>query len=90
MRTNSIYPMTKTGMVLCFVDPSTMVFGGKDAVTKALDARDGMAPSMLTNRHMMNAMQSVDSAAAVEHSGRQGHADDDEAGSGRGRFGDGL
>ncbi|MGB9290945.1 MAG: hypothetical protein WCC31_19695 [Terracidiphilus sp.] len=61
VRTNSIYPMTKTGMVLCFVDPSTRVFGSKDAVTKALDARDGMAASMLTNGAMMNAMQSVDS-----------------------------
>ena len=61
VRQNSIYPMTKTGMVLCFVDPSTMVFGSKDAVTKALDARDGMAQSMLTNGPMMNAMQSVDS-----------------------------
>ncbi|MGO8760156.1 MAG: hypothetical protein ACLQG3_18740 [Terracidiphilus sp.] len=61
VRSNSIYPMTKTGMVLCFVDPSTMVFGSKDAVTKALDARDGMAPSMLTNNAMMDAMQSVDS-----------------------------
>jgi hypothetical protein len=61
VRTNSIYPMTKAGMVLCFVDPSTMVFGDKDSVTKALDARDGIAPSMLTNTAMMGAMQSVDS-----------------------------
>jgi hypothetical protein len=61
IRTNSIYPMTKAGMVLCFVDPSTMVFGDKDSVTKALDARDGIAPSMLTNNAMMGAMQSVDS-----------------------------
>jgi hypothetical protein len=61
VRTNSIYPMTKTGMVLCFVDPSTMIFGDKQAVTKALDARDGMAPSLLSNGPMMNAMQSVDS-----------------------------
>ena len=61
VRTNSIYPMTRTGMVLCFVDPSTMVFGSRDAVTKALDVRDGMAASMLTNNAMMNAMQSVDS-----------------------------
>ncbi len=29
-------------------------------MTKALDARDGMAASMLTNNSMMNAMQSVD------------------------------
>lgn len=60
VRTNKIYPMTRTGMVLCFVDPSTLIFGDKEAVTKALDARDGMAPSLLTNGSMMNAMQSVD------------------------------
>lgn len=61
VRTNSVYPMARTGMVLCFVDPSTMVFGSKDSVTKALDARDGMTPSLLNNGSMMNAMQSVDS-----------------------------
>jgi len=61
VRTNSIYPMTKAGMVLCFVDPSTMVFGEKEAVEKALDARDGIAPSLLSNNNMMGAMQSVDS-----------------------------
>jgi len=61
VRTNNVYPMGKTGMVLCFADPSTMIFGSKDSVTKALDVRDGMAPSMLTNGAMMNAMQSVDS-----------------------------
>jgi hypothetical protein len=61
VRTNSVYPMSKAGMVLCFVDPSTMVFGNKDAVKRALDARDGIVPSMLTNSPMMGAMQSVDS-----------------------------
>ena len=61
VRTNSIYPMTKSGMVLCFVDPSTMVFGQKDAVTKALDARDGATQSLLNNGPMMEAMRSVDS-----------------------------
>jgi hypothetical protein len=61
LRTNKIYPLAKTGMVLCFVDPSTMVFGSKDAVEKALDARDGIAPSLLTNTSMMDAMKSVDS-----------------------------
>jgi hypothetical protein len=60
VRGNSVYPMARTGMMLCFVDPSTMIFGDKDAVTKALDARDGMAASLLTNGSMMNAMQSVD------------------------------
>ena len=63
VRSNAIYPMTRTGMVLCFVDPSTMVFGDQDAVTKALDARDGVAQSLLANSAMMSAMQSVDSNA---------------------------
>ena len=61
VRSNSIYPMGRTGMVLCFVDPSTMIFGDKESVTRALDARDGMAASMLSNSPIMNAMQSVDS-----------------------------
>ena len=61
LRTNRIYPLAKTGMVICFVDPSTMVFGGKDAVEKALDARDGISPSLLTNGTMMDAMKTVDS-----------------------------
>lgn len=61
VRTNSIYPLTRSGMVLCFVDPSTMVFGQKDAVTKALDARDGNISSLLSNGTMMDAMHSVDS-----------------------------
>jgi hypothetical protein len=61
VRTNSVYPMTRSGMVLCFVDPSTMVFGQKDAVTKALDARDGGTPSLLSNGSLMDAMRSVDS-----------------------------
>jgi hypothetical protein len=60
VRTNKVYPMAKTGMVVCFVDPSTMVFGDSDSVTKALDARDGVAQSLLNNGPMMDAMKSVD------------------------------
>jgi len=60
VRGNRIYPMTKAGLVLCFVDPSTMVFGQKEAVVKALDARDGLTPSLLSNGVMMDAMRSVD------------------------------
>src|ERR1035437_5642614 len=51
VRTNKIYPLAKTGMVVCFVDPSTMVFGDVGAVGKALDARDGVAPNLLTNAY---------------------------------------
>jgi hypothetical protein len=61
VRQNSMWPMSRSGMVLCFVDPSTMIFGSSDAVKKALDARDGLAQSILTNNPIMSAMQSVDS-----------------------------
>ena len=61
IRTNKIYPMGKTGMVLCFVDQSTMVFGGTDAVKASLDARDGNTQSLLNNSTFMDAMRSVDS-----------------------------
>ena len=61
IRQNKIYPMSKTGMVLCFVDPSTMVFGGTDAVKASLNARDGNIPNLLANGMFMDAMRSVDS-----------------------------
>jgi hypothetical protein len=61
VRTNKVWPLSKTGMVVCFVDPSTMVFGDSEAVGKALDARDGVAPSLLTNDPIMDAMKTVDS-----------------------------
>ena len=61
VRTNKVYPLAKTDMVVCFVDPSTMVFGDPDSVEKALDARDGIGPSLLNNSTMMDAMRSVDS-----------------------------
>jgi hypothetical protein len=60
VRTNRIYPMGKTGMVLCFVDPSTMVFGSSEAVKQSLDVRDGLGPSLLTNSPMMDAVKTVE------------------------------
>lgn len=62
VRDNQIYPMAKTGMVLCFVDPSTMVFGNLDAVKASLDARDGNIPTLLSNSTLMDAMKSTDSS----------------------------
>lgn len=62
VRDNQIYPMAKTGMVLCFVDPSTMVFGNLDAVKASLDARDGNIPTLLSNPTLMDAMKSTDSS----------------------------
>jgi hypothetical protein len=60
VRSNRVYPLAKTGMVVCFVDPSTMVFGDADAVSKALDARDGLTRNLLANGPMMDAMRAVD------------------------------
>jgi hypothetical protein len=37
-----------------------MVFGTSDAIKPALDCRDGLAPSFLTNDDMLSAMQRVD------------------------------
>lgn len=58
-----IYPMGKTGMVLCFVDPSTMVFGGTEAVKASIDARQGNVSNLMTNTPIMDAMRSIDSQA---------------------------
>jgi hypothetical protein len=60
IRTNRVFPMGKTGMVLCFVEPTTMVFGSSEAVKQALDVRDGFGPSMLTNSPIMDAMKTVE------------------------------
>jgi hypothetical protein len=61
IRTNKVYPMGKTGFVLCFVDQSTMVFGMPDAVKASVDARDGQSSTLLNNSSVMDAMRSVDS-----------------------------
>ena len=60
VRTNRVYPMAKSGMVVVFLDQTTMVFGSTDAVRAALDARDGLQQSMLNNNTMIDMMQTVD------------------------------
>jgi hypothetical protein len=60
VRTNKVYPLAKTDMVVCFVDPSTMVFGDIGSVKKALEARDGLIPNLLSNGPMMDAMKAVE------------------------------
>jgi hypothetical protein len=59
-RKNEIYPMGQDGMLVSFLSPTTMIFGLKDALTSALDARDGMAPNFLSNNAMLDQMKSVD------------------------------
>jgi hypothetical protein len=54
--------MGASGMLVTFLNPTTMLFGNSDAIKPALDCRDGLAPSFLTNQDMLAAMQKVDSA----------------------------
>jgi hypothetical protein len=63
LRNNSIYPMGSNGLDVVFLNQTTMVFGDKDAIRAALDARDGFAPNFLTDSDLVNDMTSVDSHA---------------------------
>jgi hypothetical protein len=60
LRTNKMYPMGGSGMLVSFVNPTTMVFGSSDAIKYALNARDGFAPSILKNADMLQQMAAVD------------------------------
>ncbi len=60
LRANKMYPMPGSGMLVCFVNPTTMVFGSSDAIKYALNARDGLAPSMLANQPLMQQVGLVD------------------------------
>lgn len=63
LRQNKIYPMGRSGMQVVFLNPTTMIFGEQEALTGALDARDGLGPSLLNNSTMLEQMHSVDSSA---------------------------
>jgi len=53
--------MGASGMLVAFLNPTTMVFGSTDAIKPALDARDGFAPNLLSNPVMLQQMGAVDS-----------------------------
>jgi hypothetical protein len=55
-----LYPMGSAGMSVAFLNQTTMVFGDREAVKAAVDARDGLAPNFLANGDMMNEMAVVD------------------------------
>ena len=63
LRNNSIYPMGANGMNVVFLNQTTMVFGDQNALQNALDARDGLTPSFLSNSEMVDEMGSVDQKA---------------------------
>jgi hypothetical protein len=63
IRNNSVYPMGSNGMSVVFLNQTTMVFGDKDAVKEAMDARDGITSNFLANGDMVNEMGVVDTKA---------------------------
>ena len=63
LRNNSVYPMGASGMSVVFLNQTTMVFGDREAVKEAMDARDGITPDFLSNSDMVNDMAAVDTKA---------------------------
>jgi hypothetical protein len=61
VRHTEVWPMGSAGMSVAFLNQTTMVFGDREAVKEALDARDGLQPNFLQNSDMMNEMAIVDS-----------------------------
>jgi hypothetical protein len=59
-RTANIYPMDG-GMMMTFLDDSTLLFGEISAVKLALDTRDGQTLNLDTNSTMADMMSNVDS-----------------------------
>ncbi len=59
-RTAALYPMAG-GQDMTFLDDSTMLFGQRNAVEAALDARDGEAPALASNSQMGDMITAVDS-----------------------------
>jgi len=60
VRNNSIYPLGTAGASVVFLNQTTMIFGDKDAVRDAVDARDGLVQNFLSNGEMVSEMTVVD------------------------------
>lgn len=63
LRNNTIYPMGAAGLSVAFLNQTTMVFGDRDALRAALDARDGISPNFLSNADFVSEMGAVDQKA---------------------------
>jgi len=60
-RTSYIYPMGN-GMMMTFLDDNSLLFGDDNAIKGALDARDGLQPTLDSNSTMADMMSAVDGA----------------------------
>ena len=67
-RTASLYPMDG-GMVMCFLDDSTLLFGDSSAVKMALNTRDGEMLNVDTNPTMADMMSN-----SIRHNSRARNA----------------
>ena len=63
LRNNTIYPMGAAGLSVAFLNQTTMVFGDREALRAALDARDGISPNFLSNSEFVSEMGAVDQKA---------------------------
>ncbi len=63
LRNNNIYPMGTAGLSVAFLNQTTMVFGDREALRSALDARDGLTSSFLSNAELVSEMGAVDQKA---------------------------
>jgi len=61
-RTAYLYP-AGSGMLMTFLDDTTMLFGDAQAVHNALDARDGESPSVTGNADITSLIASVEDGA---------------------------
>src|SRR5262245_7729354 len=68
---NQLYPMN-SGLVMSFLDDSTLLFGDSYSIRTALDTRDGQILGLDTNGTMADMMTSVDSAAVWSILDQQG------------------
>ena len=57
-----LYP-AGSGMLMTFLDDTTMLFGDAQAVHNALDARDGETPSVTSNADITSLIASVEDGA---------------------------
>jgi len=80
--TANIYPMDG-GMVMTFLDDSTLLFGDSVAIRIALDVRDGQVMSLDTNQTMADMNVERGFGAGLEHSGSTGNAERDASAVGR-------
>jgi len=58
-RTNDIYP-ANSGLVMSFLDPTSIVFGESSAVKVALDTRDGESEALSSSSRMSSMMGDVE------------------------------